>query len=67
MKVGYLVVPNTAAEAVLRKRLIAQGAEEVTIDNEKHEQFHVTRRIHQCGCIAAVGRRFGECNPGNCY
>lgn len=39
MKVGYLVVPNTAAEAVLRKRLIAQGAEEVTIDNEKHEQL----------------------------
>lgn len=39
MKAGYLVVPNTAAAAVLRKRLIAQGAEEVTIDIEKHEQL----------------------------
>lgn len=39
MKVGYLVVPNTAAAAVLRKRLIEQGADKVIVDNDKHEQL----------------------------
>ena len=40
MKIGYLVAPNSTAAAVLRKRLMNHGAEEVIVDigtNERAE------------------------------
>ena len=40
MKVGYLVVPNSAAAAVLKARLISQGAEDVIVDNDAHKHLN---------------------------